>query len=569
MSKFLLAIACMFYAFTAIGQINFNELPDDSSIVPRNLITNEGVVKISGYIKRSTGAFNKIKIKEYRNNVPADSFFTRLSFKQNIAEFSFSMNIKAELAEYNFEVYAVGGSHNSLLKTVSGITAGDAFIIQGQSNAAAGEIYGSSNAENQSEFIRVWGSGNTNGYTPKWFIANGDIWDWGGDGNAGQWGLRLARLIQDTYKIPVAIFNGANSGEPINWFQRNNTDSVDQTTNYGRLLKRITETGFQNNIRAIFWYQGEADSYADNSINTYKNSFYNLYNGWQKDYTGFQHLYIIQIKQGCGQPLPAVNKIQEAQRELAMEIANTSIYATNGTEHAGDTCHYFYDNGYRVTAEHLFPLVNRDIYKAPDTLVNIESPQVTHAVQTGKKEIALYFKNKNDSYVWEPGTENDFVLDDSDNKIKSGEINDSILVLTSKKPLKNIHYVSFRGHAIGGSPCVRNISGEGIVGFYEMPVNLSISSNNVAQTASKNQHMIIAPNPAHDKMLLQYQLLKPSDVLISITDVTGRVAQLIYTGKQFKGSNSVSINVNQLSAGIYFLQLKAGAEVYTGKFVKE
>lgn len=177
MSKVLLTTACIFYVIIVVGQVNFTKLPNDSAIVPRNIATNEGTVRIGGNIKRSASPFNIIEIKEYRNNVVTDSFFKKLLFKKSVADFSFSLNIRAELAEYNFAIYGVAGTRKTLLKTVNGIVAGDAFIIQGQSNAAAGEIYGSSNAENQSEFIRVWGSGNMNGYTPKWFIANGDIWD--------------------------------------------------------------------------------------------------------------------------------------------------------------------------------------------------------------------------------------------------------------------------------------------------------------------------------------------------------------------------------------------------------
>ena len=48
----------------------------------------------------------------------------------------------------------------------------------------------------------------------------------------------MGRRIVDTYGVPVALFNGSHGGQPISFFQRNDTTPNDLTTNYGRLRSR-------------------------------------------------------------------------------------------------------------------------------------------------------------------------------------------------------------------------------------------------------------------------------------------------------------------------------------------
>ena len=52
----------------------------------------------------------------------------------------------------------------------------------------------------------------------QWYYAQGDGNEDSG-GNAGQWGLALAKMIKDQLDIPIAIFNGADGGKPISFFE--------------------------------------------------------------------------------------------------------------------------------------------------------------------------------------------------------------------------------------------------------------------------------------------------------------------------------------------------------------
>ncbi len=80
---------------------------------------------------------------------------------------------------------------------------------------------GSANS-NISYFIRVYACGTT--YSENllknnvWYIADGDVVSTS-NGNSGQWGLKLARLLVDNLQMPIAIFNGANNGSSNIFFQ--------------------------------------------------------------------------------------------------------------------------------------------------------------------------------------------------------------------------------------------------------------------------------------------------------------------------------------------------------------
>ncbi len=219
-------IMLVFFGFTFYGSqansnaaenVQFITLPLHKQVYPRNIKTNTGNAVIKGTV--SNNAYSSIRIKKYRENVLQQQYDQSLDLSGNAAPFLFNISIKAELANYRLEVFGVNNNDEVLLETADSLLAGEAFIIQGQSNAVAGRFGGfPSNPENQSSFIRVWGSAS-GGYRKNWYTANGDV-DQYVNGNAGQWGLRLARLLMDKEKIPIVIFNGANGGQPIDYFQK-------------------------------------------------------------------------------------------------------------------------------------------------------------------------------------------------------------------------------------------------------------------------------------------------------------------------------------------------------------
>ena len=100
-------------------------------------------------------------------------------------------------------------------------------------------------------------------------------------GSVGQWAIRMGRQIVDKYKVPVALFNGAHGGQPISFFQRNDANPNDLTTNYGRLRQRLTAAGVISQVRGVLWYQGESDN--DNAA-VHIAGFTSLLQDWRSDF---------------------------------------------------------------------------------------------------------------------------------------------------------------------------------------------------------------------------------------------------------------------------------------------
>lgn len=64
----------------------------------------------------------------------------------------------------------------------------------------------------------------------------------------------------------------------------------------------------------------------------------------------------------------------------------------------------------------------------------------------------------------------------------------------------------------------------------------------------------VFPNPTNNVVSIQWDLNKSSDLTIDVTDVTGKHAALIYTGKS-DGNNSIPFNTESLPSGIYLVRL--------------
>ena len=188
--KYALTILFIQISLFTFGQINYTSVPIDLQLVARDKITNLGNVKIEGNVDQSSG-YGSIKVEVYRNEVLLNTVDNELTYIDSKAPFVFNLSIQAELANYSFKIYGYNSSNSiyELNKTISNIVAGDAYIIQGQSNAVAGKYSGSANT-NKSDFIRVYASGTSDPLAllanDAWYVANGDV-NSTSNGNTGQW----------------------------------------------------------------------------------------------------------------------------------------------------------------------------------------------------------------------------------------------------------------------------------------------------------------------------------------------------------------------------------------------
>lgn len=460
----------------AFSQVTFSKMPKKLQLYGRNLSSDSGEVTISGTVKKPSANYQELRLKVFRNNIVKDSVTKTLQFDADSAPFDIRYKIKAEQANYRFEVYGFDGTQTTLLKSADSVTCGDVFIITGQSNSVAWNLAGTSANSangNQSPFIRVFGTGCYNGSDSTWYIAQGDGQECS-NGNAGQWGLHLARLILDNQKIPVAIFNGGHGGMPIQFFQRNDAIPADKSTNYGRLLTRVRSAGLNQSIRAIFWHQGENNTDADAnwlSLTGYKLAFQSLSDDWLKDYPNVEKIYVFQIRNGCSHPADSVDRIKEAHREL-VQLPKVSVMSTSAQTHYSDNCHYAY-NEYKSFAENIYRLVHRDLYKGP-AADNINAPNIKFAELSGDgMQITMIMEDIMDSISWTSGAEADFKLYGTNATVSKGVCTGNNVKLTINSKATGVTAISYLGHQNTPEPMVTNLNGIGALHFYKFPLTTS------------------------------------------------------------------------------------------------
>lgn len=454
----------------------FTKLPKDKQLYPRNLSTNQATLKLAGTITDSAQGYTEIRLKAYREGVlQTPVLIFPLNWQDNSASFNLDYALTAELANYEVRVFGYDGQKEILEACVKEVVAGDAYIIQGQSNAVASSAISGgdeANAINQRPFIRVYGSGNENGYEPNWFIADGDAGPTA-NGNAGQWGLRLASHIVDDFGIPVAIFNGAKSGAVSSYFLPQPNLPPD-SSNYGRLLKRVQEAELENEIRSLFWFQGETDVLNHNNTELYKERFDTLMNAWYQDYPGIENIYLFQIRNACfDQPSFTALNIMEAQRQIAEEYPDVEIMSSIATAHNG--CHFPYSSGYETLGDRMYALMSRNQYGL-NVSNNVEAPHIVGAMLIDSMEIRLEMGNTEDNLAWEPGSEADFILGGTSATVTAGSVIDNYVILELSDYPDSITSVSYAGHIFTASPFVTNSNGVGMLCFKNYPVKPLVTS---------------------------------------------------------------------------------------------
>lgn len=542
-----------------------SKYPLSKQLYPRNLTTNKAQVTVEGMDIGRIAKNDSVKVFLYKNTTLQKIHSLPLSYVNDTAKFSIPVEINAELSNYSFKTYIKKSLTETLISAADSVVAGDAFIINGQSNAEA-QLYSGSASTNAHSFIRVYGSGSDVSpyYTKKWYEANPD----GNNlkaGNIGQWGIRLARLILDKEQIPVAFLNGARSGMEISYFQRNDAAPTTITTNYGRLLLRAREAGLSNAFRALFWYQGESDGITKKSNSYYKSQFNALYADWKVDYPSLERFYSFQIKNACSGGTPESSAvIQEAQVQLSKELPNLSIMSTVGGNNASATnCHFEYLNGYKLFGDWMYQLVSRDIYKRP-AVKQIDAPRIKSVSLISADTILI---TTADSLVLETGVESSFQLYNNAVTVKKVLISDvTNLKLALTAPLTKLDSLTMYGCACVDFPIIKNKLGIGMLRFYKQPIKLALTD--LKTNTNADSMFRIFPNPTLNKANFRFSLVAGGNVNLSIYQLNGlKVTELIDSFFS-NGVHDFTADLTHLQAGIYLCTLRTPGQSITYKLVR-
>ena len=232
--------------------------------------------------------------------------------------YAFVVKLKPGLIQYKVEFGTKRGNTETILHTVTNLVCGDAYLIDGQSNAVSTDWAGEA-SEYSSPWIRSFGS-TWKGISAKAgamrSVAQGGQWQ------IGYWGMDLARHLVESQKIPICIINGArgrNADRPASAEPGQSARMRPRST--ARCYRASGKPGLRTASAASLWHQGEADQGADGpdggyGWETYQQYFVDMSAGWKQDMPNIQHYYLFQIwPNACSQGgTRQSDKLRDVQR---------------------------------------------------------------------------------------------------------------------------------------------------------------------------------------------------------------------------------------------------------------
>ncbi|TLV00093.1 sialate O-acetylesterase [Dyadobacter luticola] len=368
----------------------FNALPRDMQLYARE-DDNTAEIPITGYID-ATG-WEHVSVVTYRNK-------ERYSYNKSVldyagkttANFSLKPKIKAEMADYDFEVYAVKGTDSSMIVKRIDVVAGDFYVISGQSNASAIQ-YGSFSSKYARTVARIPdGNPEIQPGDSLWIMSS---WSWP---YTGAWGIELQRYILENHGIPTCVINGALPGSRISQHLERDASFPDTPTLYGLLYGRIRAAKAKR-IRAFFWYQGEQD--AIENIPDYGKQYDKLFGYWQTDYPQVEKFIVLQIPVLFG-PYYLAGQIREFQRKTKYVYPKTEHFSASDLP-GFDGIHYNL-TGYQELGRRLFHFIDPMYYGSTDTS-NVACPDLQKVFYSSEKkdELTLFFE-PGQKLVWPKDT---------------------------------------------------------------------------------------------------------------------------------------------------------------------
>lgn len=457
MIRFLFALLLMSGFLPA--QVDLTEAPVSGRLYARDLVTNQAVVPISGAV--TTPNVSRIHLVVTRDGSPWWNGSVNLSYSGGSAPFSFAPTIDAGLHDYDFELLLEIGGQVQQIGFVDRVVCGDVILINGQSNAVAADYHGEGLAnQSQSRWIRSFGTSALGAIQVAadldWHLAEGQ--GMYSSGTVGTWALRAARLLVDTYQVPIALINGAVGGTYLMQHMRDDTNPENLGTIYGRLLFRARQSGIDQNVRAMLWHQGESDGGTDPTI--YHANWSKLRDDWYQDFPSLEQVFMFQIRDGCGVNGMGIRELQRRSSDLFTNVTVLSSTAIN----AHDGCHFFYQ-GYRKMGNLMGAAIAVILYGAsfPPALApaNIKEARFT---SSARDEIELVFRNSRQVLILDQNIEAHFnlgagVLETVTTATASaGKITLQLSGSTASSE------VAYDGHVASG-PWIRNRKGVGAFTF--------------------------------------------------------------------------------------------------------
>jgi len=467
---------------------NQNEHPEDDQFVARN-DADQGLLHCTGMLDEAD--------RRQATSVFFDVFVDDKPFQSRSCEpaadgrYAFAVALAPGLVRYRTEFGTRSAAGRTVLRTANNIVCGDAWIIEGQSNA---EATGPNNGPTEDPpapvdtWIRSYGNQLDGSPRGGWGTAvRTRIWGRPNYGchQIGAWGMELARRLVERHRMPVCFINAAHGGTPIWQHQRNPADRFDTSGEfyrnpykiYGGLLTRVTAARLTHGIRGVIWHQGENDSGAGSPTNdwnykSYQRYFLDMASAWKQDFPNLRHYYVFQVWPLPCNMGPKDDQIREAQRTLPLLFSNLRVMSTVGvsSEHTGrGACHFDLD-GYAQMGRLMAPLVEHDAYGlSPEQVATAPNLRRARFTTPARDEIALDFGQP---VVWNPDSIRNFFLEEGPAPIRSATVEGDIVRLALAAPTQATTITYLRGRDWDGRPTnlLRGVNGIAALTFCDVPL---------------------------------------------------------------------------------------------------
>jgi hypothetical protein len=405
-----------------------HEQPEDGQFYARD-DRNEGTLFYNGTLSNRA---DSVFLKVY-----ADDKLLKTERQEPTADkaYAFTVKLKPGLIKYKVEFGTKTGGTETVVQIVTNLVCGDAYLIDGQSNALATDT-GEKSPPDTSDWIRSYGSPRGDQKGERLNLWCNPVWkaEKGEKAELGYWGMELAKRLVESQRIPICIINGAVGGTRIDQHQQCETNHTDLSTIYGRMLWRVENARMTHGIRAVIWHQGESDQGSDGPTGgygweTYQQYFVDMSAAWKQDFPNIQHYYIFQIwPNSCSMGNGHGDMLREVQRTVPRLYSHMDIMPTLGIKPPGG-CHYPLI-GWAEFARLMQPLIERDHYgKVPTTSITAPNLKQAYYTSRAKDAITLEFDQP---VVWMDSLPSQFYLDGIADKVASGVASGNAVTLQLK-----------------------------------------------------------------------------------------------------------------------------------------
>ncbi len=433
--------------------VSIDNLPRPHALVARRGQDTHATLVVSG--TAASPGWEAVAVDVVADGAVVSTFSDTLCSTASEA-FEVRAEIPVALTSYELVVRAVVGDRSEPIDSVDDIVAGDAIIIQGQSNAVAANYQGVTLPTHP--FVRTFGSAAVEPTTSvadnTWYVANGNVAN--GAGSIGQWGMHMAQLLVVQHQVPLVVFNGAHGGQPIGFFQRDDEDPENVSTNYGRLLRRTRAAGVSDLVRAVMFFQGESDG--ANAM-AHRDGFLTLNAAWREEHPLIERLYVTQVRPGCGGP---TLELRDAQRALSNAIADAHTMSSSMMD-AHDGCHYQFNGGYEVLGDAYRRLLSRDLFGV--SLTDVEAIDVESAAfDAAINAIRVQTRSDATAFTVETGIASNFTLLGTTSTVTGVTMDGTVMVLQLSAGTGTPTEIRYNAHQ-GVGATLLNARGVGLLTF--------------------------------------------------------------------------------------------------------